>query len=276
MHFGLYGINQGVAANPETAVGLAQLAEDLGFDSLWTAGDLALPDPRPHPRAPHPSTPVLHPAICLGALAEHTETLYLMMSASEGCAGDALLWAKLAASLDHWSDGRAQLLLPPGFGQAGGTALEEEWLQALRSLWGSQAPRLEGHCHQIAQIQAAPRPFHGASLPLWIQGRSAASLTLAVTTAQGWLFRGDDLEAVAEAMAALEEEEDRSDRAGALGTLEVSVLSSAVPTAETLEAYEALEVDRLVLRLPPDEGPVLERLLEDVADALFDEFLDAP
>lgn len=276
MYFGLYGINQGVAANPEIAVSLAQLAEDLGFDSLWTTGDLVLPDPRPHPRAPSPNTPILHPAVCLGALAEHTETLSLVMSASEGCAGDALLWAKLAASLDHWSDGRAQLLLPPGFGQGGGTDLEEEWLQALRSLWGSEAPRLEGQCHQIAQVQAAPRPFHGASLPLWVQGRSAASLTLAVTSAQGWLFRGDDLASVAEAMAALEEEEGRSERLSALGTLEVAVLTAAVPTLETLEAYEALEVDRVVLLLPPDDGPTLEHFLEDVADALFDEFLDAP
>ena len=275
MHFGLYGINQGAAANPEVALSLAQLAEDLGFDSLWTAGDLALSDPRPHPRAPSPNTPIIHPAICLGALAEHTEALTLVMSASEGCAGDALLWAKLVASLDHWSDGRAQLLLPPGFGQASGTDLEEEWLQGLRSLWGSLAPRLEGQCHQIAQLQAAPRPFHGASLPLWVQGRSAASLALAVTSAQGWLFRGDDLEAVAEAMAALEEEDSRSERIGALGTLQVAVLTAAVPTLETLEAFEDLEVDRVVLMLPPDDRPILEQFLEDVADALFDEFLEA-
>jgi hypothetical protein len=100
-------------------------------------------------------------------------------------------------------------------------------------------------------------------------------LALAVTSTQGWLFRGDDLEAVAEAMAALEEEDSRSERIGALGTLEVAVLTAAVPTLETLEAFEDLEVDRVVLMLPPDDRPILEQFLEDVADALFDEFLEA-
>jgi hypothetical protein len=76
-------------------------------------------------------------------------------------------------------------------------------------------------------------------------------------------------------MAALEEEDGRSERIGALGTLEVAVLTAAVPTLETLEAFEDLEVDRVVLMLPPDDRPILEQFLEDVADALFDDFLEA-
>lgn len=276
MHFGLYGINQGAAADPEVAVGLAQLAEALGFDSLWTAGDLALPDPKPQPRALAPATPVVHPALCLGALAEHTDQLMLVLGASEGCARDALLWAKLAASLDHWSDGRGQLLLPPGFFAQAGQGLEEEWLEALRSLWGSEVPAVEGRFHPLRNLQAAPRPILGAQLPLWVQGRSAAAVRGAVQFGQGWLCSGEDLATFAEAMAMLEEEEARSERPDALGSLEVSALSSAVPSPEDLEAYEDLGIDRLVLRLPPDRASVLEAFLEDVAEALFDDFLDEP
>jgi len=54
------------------------------------------------------------------------------------------------------------------------------------------------------------------------------------------------------------------------------VLASALPSPEDLEAYEELGVDRLVLRLPPDQAPVLEAFLEDVAEAYFDDFLDEP
>ena len=251
MHFGIYGINQGAAADPEVAVGLAQLAEELGFDSLWTAGDLALPDPKPHPHAAAPATPVVHPALCLGALAEHTDHLLLVLGASEGCAQDALLWAKLGASLDHWSDGRGQLLLPPGFAVDAGRGLEAEWLEALR-------------------------PIQGARLPLWVQGRSLVAVRTALQAGQGWLCPGEDLETVAEGMAMLAEEEARSERSSALGLLEVSVLAGALPSPEDLEAYEELGVDRLVLRLPPDRAQVLEAFLEDVAEAYFDDFLDEP
>lgn len=276
MHFGIYGINQGAAAEPEVAVGLAQLAEELGFDSLWTAGDLALPDPKPHPYAAAPATPVVHPALCLGALAEHTDHLLLVLGASEGCAQDALLWAKLGASLDHWSDGRGQLLLPPGFAVDAGQGLEAEWLEALRSLWGSDVPAVEGRFHPLSNLQAAPRPIQGARLPLWVQGRSAVAVRTALQAGQGWLCPGEDLETVAEGMAMLAEEEARSERSSALGLLEVSVLAGALPSPEDLEAYEELGVDRLVLRLPPDRAQVLEAFLEDVAEAYFDDFLDEP
>ena len=60
---------------------------------------------------------------------EHTDHLLLVLGASEGCAQDALLWAKLGASLDHWSDGRGQLLLPPGFAADAGQGLEASGLR---------------------------------------------------------------------------------------------------------------------------------------------------
>ncbi len=219
---------------------------------------------------------MVHPALCLGALAEHTDHLLLVLGASEGCAQDALLWAKLGASLDHWSDGRGQLLLPPGFAADAGQGLEAEWLEALRSLWGSDVPAVEGRFHPLSNLQAAPRPIQGTRLPLWVQGRSAVAVRTALQAGQGWLCPGEDLETVAEGMAMLADEEARSERSSALGLLEVSVLAGALPSPEDLEAYEELGVDRLVLRLPPDRAQVLEAFLEDVAEAYFDDFLDEP
>ena len=113
-------------------------------------------------------------------------------------------------------------------------------------------------------------------MPVWLQGRRAAAVRGSGQAGQGWLCPGEDLETVAEALAMLTEEEARSERPGALGILEVSVLASALPSPEDLEAYEELGVDRLVLRLPPDQAPVFEAFLEDVAEAYFDDFLDEP
>ena len=55
MKFGLYGINVGICSDPEVSARVARAAEDAGFDSLWTAEHVVLPDPQvpPSPLGPH-------------------------------------------------------------------------------------------------------------------------------------------------------------------------------------------------------------------------------
>ena len=49
MKFGLFGINTGACAQPETAVRVARAAEEAGFESVWTAEHVVLPDPQAPP-----------------------------------------------------------------------------------------------------------------------------------------------------------------------------------------------------------------------------------
>ena len=62
MKLGVYGINLGACVDPAAAIAVARAAEAAGYDSVWTAEHVVLPDPRT-PESPIPaSTPLLDPA----------------------------------------------------------------------------------------------------------------------------------------------------------------------------------------------------------------------
>ena len=77
MHIGLFGINMNFMAQPAWALRVAQHAEALGFESVWTGEHVVLPDPREAPSPAAPETPMLHPPALLAYLASATTTLKL-------------------------------------------------------------------------------------------------------------------------------------------------------------------------------------------------------
>ena len=77
MKLGLYGINIGACIDPSIAAEVARAAERAGFDSLWTAEHVVLPDPQT-PESPIPAaTPLLDPAVALAWAAAHTTSIRL-------------------------------------------------------------------------------------------------------------------------------------------------------------------------------------------------------
>ena len=77
MKLGLYGINFGPCVEPKTSARVARAAEAAGFDSVWTAEHVVLPDPQT-PDSPIPAqTPLLDPAVALAHVAAHTHTIRL-------------------------------------------------------------------------------------------------------------------------------------------------------------------------------------------------------
>jgi len=66
--------NIGDMANPERMGGIAQLAEELGYDSLWVADHVVMADPSPRMS---PTLPILDPLLSLVWLAAHTRTVQL-------------------------------------------------------------------------------------------------------------------------------------------------------------------------------------------------------
>ena len=77
MKFGLYGINTGVCSEPEAALRVARAAENAGFDSVWTAEHVVLPDPQAPPSPAPPHMKLLDPAVALAFIAAQTTTLRL-------------------------------------------------------------------------------------------------------------------------------------------------------------------------------------------------------
>ena len=74
MKIGLYHTNVGALATPE----FGRLAKQLGYDSLWTAEHIVLPDLPPGPQTAHSGTmPYLDPIVALAYLAAHTHRMKL-------------------------------------------------------------------------------------------------------------------------------------------------------------------------------------------------------
>jgi alkanesulfonate monooxygenase SsuD/methylene tetrahydromethanopterin reductase-like flavin-dependent oxidoreductase (luciferase family) len=153
MKLGLAGINVGTMAVPEFGR-LAALAESLGYDSLWTAEHIILPD-LPPGETPRPgTTPFLDSMAALGFLAAHTKTMKLATGVLLLPQHNPLLLAKQLASVDVLCNGR--LIVGIGVGsievEARGMnvpmsergARANDYLNAMIAMWTMPHPTYSG------------------------------------------------------------------------------------------------------------------------------------
>ncbi len=275
MKYGIHGINAGVCADPATSIGLAQAAEQAGFDSVWTAEHVVLPDPQAPPSPAAPETPFLDPAVSLAHLAGLTKTILLGTGIIILPQRNPVVLAKELASVDVVSDGR--LLFGIGVGylepefEALGIPFErkgqrtDEYLDAIEALWTQPSPRFSGEMVSFSGIQAMPRPIRSPKPPIIIGGRSAGAFRRAVRRGDGWYGFALTPESTAECLAGLDRARSEVDRRADLSTLEISVTPRGRVTPEDVAAYEELGVDRLILQLlVPGKNP-LELLEKAIA-----------
>ena len=213
MRLGLYGINIGAAVDPEVAVALAQAAEAAGFDSVWTAEHVALPEPRT-PESPIPaSTPILDPAVALAYAAAHTSTIRLATGIIILPQRNPVVLAKQLASIDIVSGGRLVFGLGAGYIPAEFAALgvpfeergarTDEYIEAIRALWSETAPGYRGQFVSFDGIDAQPRPLQKPHPPIVVGGLSAPALRRAVRAGNGGYGFALDLDATERALAGL-------------------------------------------------------------------------
>jgi len=282
--FGVFGINFGVCADPDVAAEVAELAEELGFDSLWTGEHVVLPDPQVPPSPAPPLTPMLHPSTSLAFLAGLTDEIHLGTGITLLAQRNPVVLAKEMASLDVLAEGRLILGIGAGYLQAEFDALgvdfatrgrrTDEAIAVLRELWSSEAPEFDGEFSSFSGIQSRPRPPRRERTPIHGGGMSRAAWVRAVSLCQGWYGFAMDLESTAESLDGLDAAEDRVGRPDWLGELEISITPRETPDAEDVEAYEDLGVDRLILMVPQRDGAAVTDFLEQVAEELFDEAED--
>ena len=106
MKIGLFQINTGPLANPDDMARAAVAAEDAGFESLWTAEHVVLPDPQAPPSPMPPQAPLLDPAVALSYCAAVTERVKLGTGIIILPQRNPLVLAKELASVDVVSKGR--------------------------------------------------------------------------------------------------------------------------------------------------------------------------
>jgi len=278
MRFGLFGINLGACAEPDTAVRVALAAEAAGFDSVWTGEHVVLPDPQAPPSPSPPGAAFLDPAVCLAFLAAHTERLRLATGIIILPQRNPLVLAKEIASLDVLSGGRAVLGIGAGYlhqeFRALGIPFErrgqrtDEYLDAVRALWTLPKPAFHGEFVSFSGIDAHPRPVQAGGPPIVVGGASPGALRRAVSRGNGWYGFALDPATTETCLRGLERTHAEVERPAGLGRLEVSVTPPRVD-AEGVRRYAELGVDRLVLLgMHPDEARLL-RFVDEAATQLL-------
>jgi probable F420-dependent oxidoreductase len=257
MKFGLYAINYGTCGDPEALVQVAQYAEAAGVESLWAGEHIVVPSPQPPDYGIAPEIPFLDAIVALALAAAHTTTITVGTGVIELPLHQPVLLAKQLASVDQISRGR--LVVGVGVGYlalefgAMGVSLDErasrteEYLQALRALWTTEAPEFHGQHVDFAGIDANPRPVRAGGPPVLIGGNSTISRHRAITSANGWIPYDLDLDQAREARQALDRDLSELDRPAHLGEFDFTIISPDNRLdREQVDGYEELGVDRLI------------------------------
>lgn len=260
MKLGVFGINSGAAYRPADEIRVVQLAEELGFDSVWAGEHVVVPSPRVTPSPMEPTDPILDPLVHLAFVAAATRHLLLGTGIIILPQRNPLVLAKQAASLDVLSGGRLLLGIGAGYLEPEMTAIgvpmaergarTDDAIAAMRAIW-TQAGPVEHHgpYFDFAGVDAHPRPVQAGGPRIVVGGHTAAAFRRAVTAGHGWYGFALTPETAAGCIQGLRAAADGADRPAELGALEITVTPRHSLDAAALEGFAAAGVGRLVTNI---------------------------
>jgi probable F420-dependent oxidoreductase len=265
MKIGLIPVNVGVP-NAQAMVGMAQLAEAVGFESVWTFEHAIVPIDyqSKYPYSPDgkmgvdPEANFVDPLIALTAIAAQTKTIRLGTGVNILSQANPLYVAKQAASLDFVSNGRFELGVGIGWlreeFQAAGTPFErrgarfDDYVQAMRKVWSGETVEHKSEFLDWTGFKSYPVPIQNP-FPVVIGGTKGKAFERTARYGNGWFAptaSHDQLAPLIEQLDAACAEVGR-DRA------EIEVTAMWFPNAKDLsdvDKYADLGVGRLIVPLP--------------------------
>jgi probable F420-dependent oxidoreductase len=199
VHFGVILPNYGKDATPDAIRRSAELAEELGFDSVWTTEHIIV-----GPEGVDPYGRVYDPLVTLGWIAGWTERLGLGTSIVLVPLHNPMHLAKEVATLQELSGGRFRLGVGVGwhrdeyefmgvpFARRGRRA--DEAIRLMRALWNGEQD-FQGELWSFHDATAEPHP---SPLPeIWVGGSSERAIRRARELGDVWHpSRGSDAEHV--------------------------------------------------------------------------------
>lgn len=201
MQFGIGLPNYGRHTSFEAVRRVAQAAEELGYDSVWTTDHLIVPkqDIEPYGR-------ILESVVTLAMIAAVTSRVRVGTSVIVLPMRNPVLFAKQAATIDAATNGR--LIVGVGVGwnapefknlsanfKNRGKRLDED-ITLLRTLWSNENVNFHGRYTEIDDSIFAPLPAR-REIPLWIGGNDEPSLARAAKFGDAWHSTGASPEVVA-------------------------------------------------------------------------------
>ncbi|MFQ5871178.1 MAG: LLM class F420-dependent oxidoreductase [Candidatus Geothermarchaeales archaeon] len=191
MKFGVILPNYESWASKEAIVKVAEKAEGLGYDSVWSTDHVLVPR-----RWEHPYGHLFESLTTLSYVAGITEHVSLGTSILVLPARNPILVAKQVAALDKLSEGRVilgigvgwlsdefQMLRAP-FHSRG--RLANEAIRLMRILWTEENPRFDGEFYSFQDPAFHPKPAQKGGPPIWIAGNSKPALKRAARLGDGW------------------------------------------------------------------------------------------
>lgn len=265
MKIGLIPVNVGVP-NAEAMIGTAQLAEDLGFESVWTFEHTMVPIDyqSKYPYSPDgkmgaaPEANFVDPLIALTAVAAQTTTIRLGTGVNILSQANPLYVAKQAASLDFVSNGRFELGVGIGWlreeFQAAGTPFErrgarfDDYIQAMRKVWSGDVVEHKSEFLDWTGFKSFPVPVQ-EPLPVVIGGTKGKAFERTARYGNGWFAPTGS----PDQLAPLIEQLDAACKDVGRDRAEIEVTAMWFPNAADLsdvERYTGLGVSRLIVPLP--------------------------
>jgi probable F420-dependent oxidoreductase len=279
MKIGMFGMGSGICADPSVAARVAQRAEALGFESLWTGEHVVLPDPRKAPSPAPPEFPMLHPSTVLAYVAAVTHRVKLGTGIVLIAQRNPVVLAKEMASLDVLSKGRLILGIGAGYLEPEFAALgipfhqrgarTDEYVPAMRALWTQEKPTFAGKYVKFSGIQARPRPVQPGGPPIVVGGASDAALERAARYAQGWYGFAMDVAQAKDCVTRLAKIVEKTKRPASLGPLEMSITPRGRITPVLRDEFAAVGVHRLISLVPQDSEAAVIGALEGMAKELM-------
>jgi probable F420-dependent oxidoreductase len=290
MEIGVHIPHMGPLASPAFVPAFCERAEEVGFDGLWTAEHLAVPEQMesvyPLPRRPVVAESEalrermglnLEMITTLAVAAAVTSTVRVGTSVVVLPLRNPLLNARQLASIDLYSSGRLVCGVGVGWLEEEAAAVgvpwdrrgarAEEHMALLRAVWGAKGDTVsfEGDFYSFANIAPDPRP--GRSIPLLIGGHSRIAIERAARVGDGWIASGMSPDRLGPALDELQEacarrQRDADDLWIVCGShLSLDMEGGLGAVEEQLGRYESLGVDHLKVRVTQtSEGAVLDEL----------------
>lgn len=267
----------------EKMVGLAQYAESLGFESVWTFEHVMVPVEY-ESRYPYSENgkmgggsdnPFLDPLIALTAVAAHTKTLRLGTGVNILSQANPLLLAKQAASLDVLSGGR--FMLGAGIGwlkeefEAMGVPFErrgaryDDYVVAMRKVWSGEVVEHHSDFLDWSGFQSYPLPVQEGGVPIIIGGSKGKAFQRIARYGDGWFAPVNDAESLKPMLESLKKACAKEGRD--YQTVEITSMWDAQGGQEAVQAFADVGVSRIVVplfALGKDPVAGIGRLAEDI------------
>jgi probable F420-dependent oxidoreductase len=263
MKIGLVPVNVGVP-NVEAMVALAQKAEAVGLESVWTFEHAIVPNDysSKYPYSADgkmgvtPDTNFVDPLVALSTIAQATKRVRLGTGVNILPQTNPLLLAKQAASLDFVSGGRFMLGVGIGWLKeefaAMGTPFEkrgarfDDYVAAMRKVWSGETVEHQSERLHWTGFKSYPVPLQ-SPLPVVIGGSKGKAFERIAKYGEGWFAPTVSADQLKPMLKQLEEAcaaEGRDPK-----SVEISAMWVPAMGLDALRQYEDVGVARLIIPL---------------------------